>query len=200
MLADPDIGLSNTNASPTRLIGWISYCAIESFGSICVSLFWAFVNSIMHFDGAKSSYGLIVAGAQVYIYLYYLVLLGIDLEVMVVTPLVLFIHISCHEYVICTHLLFLEGIHIYIRNHPIQSNNLSTLHHRRLFLFDGSKVGSILGPTIAAKYASTFGVPLLYGIGGGCMGFMVSGACSLTNHHNPIVSITCRIPFTCDDP
>ncbi len=65
MLADPDIGLSNTNANPGRLLGWVSYCAIESFGSICISLFWAFVNSIMNFDGAKSAYGLIVAGAQV---------------------------------------------------------------------------------------------------------------------------------------
>ncbi len=65
MLADPNIGLSNTDASPRRILGWVSYCAIESFGSICISLFWAFVNSIMHFDGAKSAYGLIVAGAQV---------------------------------------------------------------------------------------------------------------------------------------
>lgn len=44
--------------------GWVSYCAIESFGSICVSLFWAFVNSSMDVEGAKSAYGLIIAGAN----------------------------------------------------------------------------------------------------------------------------------------
>jgi ATP/ADP translocase len=65
LLADPVIGLANTNADPRRLLGWVSYCAIESFGSICVSLFWAFVNSTMNFEGAKSAYGLIIAGAQV---------------------------------------------------------------------------------------------------------------------------------------
>ncbi|CAN0371549.1 unnamed protein product, partial [Ectocarpus sp. 8 AP-2014] len=63
-LADPVIGVQNENASPTRLIGWISYCAIESFGSICVSLFWAFVNSSVNVETAKSAFGLIIAGAN----------------------------------------------------------------------------------------------------------------------------------------
>ncbi|CBJ29086.1 conserved unknown protein [Ectocarpus siliculosus] len=63
-LADPVIGVQNKNASPTRLIGWISYCAIESFGSICVSLFWAFVNSSVNVETAKSAFGLIIAGAN----------------------------------------------------------------------------------------------------------------------------------------
>jgi len=64
-LADPVIGIENTKADPYRLLGWISYCAIESFGSIGVSLFWAFVNATIDFEGAKSAYGLIVAGAQI---------------------------------------------------------------------------------------------------------------------------------------
>lgn len=51
----------NNTAFPA---GWVSYCAIESFGSICVSLFWAFVNSSMNVEGAKSAYGLIIAGAN----------------------------------------------------------------------------------------------------------------------------------------
>ncbi len=55
---------------PTRLhpsihAGWVSYCAIESFGSIGVSLFWAFVNATMDLEGAKKAYGLIIAGAQI---------------------------------------------------------------------------------------------------------------------------------------
>ena len=45
--------------------GWISYCAIESFGSICVSLFWAFVNSSVNVETAKSAFGLIIAGGNV---------------------------------------------------------------------------------------------------------------------------------------
>ncbi|CAM9648266.1 unnamed protein product, partial [Phaeothamnion confervicola] len=65
MLADPEIGIANTNASPDRWLGWVSYCTIESFGSICVSLFWAFVNSSMNLESAKSAYGLIIAGAQI---------------------------------------------------------------------------------------------------------------------------------------
>lgn len=43
----------------------MSYCAIESFGSIFVSLFWSFVNSSVSLEHAKASYGLIIAGAQV---------------------------------------------------------------------------------------------------------------------------------------
>ncbi len=51
---------------PTFLsTGWVSYCAIESFGSIGVSLFWAFVNATIDLEGAKKAYGLIIAGAQV---------------------------------------------------------------------------------------------------------------------------------------
>ncbi|KAG5184352.1 hypothetical protein JKP88DRAFT_269750 [Tribonema minus] len=99
LLADPVVGLANTKADPTRLLGWVSYCAIESFGSICVSLFWAFVNSTMNFEGAKSAYGLIIAGAQ---------------------------------------------------------------------------VGSILGPSIAATYATTIGVARLYGLGALAMALMVA--------------------------
>jgi len=43
----------------------VSYCAIESFGSIFVSLFWSFVNSSVSLEHAKASYGLIIAGAQI---------------------------------------------------------------------------------------------------------------------------------------
>lgn len=64
-LAHPTIGLDNTEVRPDRWIGLISYCAIESFGSIGVTMFWAFVNSSVDLEGAKSSFGLIIAGAQV---------------------------------------------------------------------------------------------------------------------------------------
>lgn len=65
MLSDPNMGIQNTVTSPYRYLGWVSYCTIESFGSICISLFWAFVNSTMNFEGAKSAYGIIIAGSQV---------------------------------------------------------------------------------------------------------------------------------------
>merc|ERR1719486_1592399 len=67
LLATPataQTSIYNTNASPYRLIGWISYCSIESFGSIGVSLFWAFTNSTYNLEGAKKAYGLMVACAQ----------------------------------------------------------------------------------------------------------------------------------------
>jgi ATP:ADP antiporter, AAA family len=44
LLLHPTIGLPNTNADPTRLLGWISYVAIESFGSMVVQCFWGIFN------------------------------------------------------------------------------------------------------------------------------------------------------------
>lgn len=45
--------------------GWLSYFAIESFGSLLVALFWSFTNSITNSDSAKRGFPLIVAMAQV---------------------------------------------------------------------------------------------------------------------------------------
>jgi AAA family ATP:ADP antiporter len=44
--------------------GWISYFAIESFGSLVVALFWSFTNSITDADSAKRGFPIIVAMAQ----------------------------------------------------------------------------------------------------------------------------------------
>ena len=65
LLKHPVIGLDNGQADPSRLLGWISYCSIESFGSVMVSLFWSFCNSNFSLETAKSSYGVLVACAQV---------------------------------------------------------------------------------------------------------------------------------------
>ena len=65
LLMHPTIGLKNEKPSPYRLLGWISYCTIESFGSVMVSLFWSFANSNITLETAKASYGIIVATAQV---------------------------------------------------------------------------------------------------------------------------------------
>lgn len=65
LLMHPTIGLKNEKPSPYRILGWISYCTIESFGSVMVSLFWSFANSNITLETAKASYGIIVATAQI---------------------------------------------------------------------------------------------------------------------------------------
>lgn len=46
-------------------MGWISYFAIESFGSILVALFWSFTASVVTPDSAKKGYPLIITAAQI---------------------------------------------------------------------------------------------------------------------------------------
>ena len=47
-----------------RLIGWVAYTFVESFGSIMVALFWAFAADTTTPDAAKRGYPLIAFGAQ----------------------------------------------------------------------------------------------------------------------------------------
>mmetsp|Transcript_7570 Transcript_7570/g.10873 ORF Transcript_7570/g.10873 Transcript_7570/m.10873 type:complete len:664 (-) Transcript_7570:74-2065(-) len=65
LLTHPTIGLANETADYGRVLGWISYCSIESFGSVMVSLFWSFANSNYSLESKKALYGLLVATAQV---------------------------------------------------------------------------------------------------------------------------------------
>lgn len=65
LLFHPTIGLQNTKADPSRLLGWVSYVTIESFGSMVVQAYWALVNASVDVHFAKKNYGLIVAGAQI---------------------------------------------------------------------------------------------------------------------------------------
>ena len=65
LLLHPTIGLSNTQADPSRWLGWISYCAIESFGSMVVQCYWALVNASVDADFGKKHFGVIIAGAQI---------------------------------------------------------------------------------------------------------------------------------------
>jgi len=65
LLMHPTIGLPNTTADPSRLLGWVSYVSIESFGSMVVQCFWALVNSSVNVSFAKKNFGFIVAGAQI---------------------------------------------------------------------------------------------------------------------------------------
>jgi len=65
LLNHPTIGLANQQPDMSRLLGWVSYCSIESFGSVMVSLFWSFANSTISLETAKAGYGLLVAMAQI---------------------------------------------------------------------------------------------------------------------------------------
>lgn len=65
LLADEKIGLGNGKLGPDRTLGWITYCLVESYGSLTVTLFWSFTNSVMNLEDAKGAYGLIIAIAQI---------------------------------------------------------------------------------------------------------------------------------------
>lgn len=65
--ANPVAGLDvyPFNAVPGRFLGWFSYIAIESFGSMAVALFWSFVNSTLNTAQAKRGNALIISGGQI---------------------------------------------------------------------------------------------------------------------------------------
>ena len=50
---------------PLAIVGWMSYFSIESFGSICIPLFWSFTIGTTSTESAKSGFPMIVAGAQI---------------------------------------------------------------------------------------------------------------------------------------
>ncbi|CAN0522907.1 unnamed protein product, partial [Ectocarpus sp. 8 AP-2014] len=65
VLRTAPLGLANWGTRPARVVGWVSFVAIESYGSLAVALFWAFTNSTVDLEAAKASYGLVIAGAQI---------------------------------------------------------------------------------------------------------------------------------------
>jgi AAA family ATP:ADP antiporter len=64
-LSHPVYGLPNTVESPTRIIGWLWYVFVESFGTIWVPLFWAFSADVSTPDSAKRGFPMIMLFAQV---------------------------------------------------------------------------------------------------------------------------------------
>lgn len=58
------IGLANTVESPYRIIGWLWYVYVESFGSLIVALFWAFTSDISQPDEAKRGFPIIALLGQ----------------------------------------------------------------------------------------------------------------------------------------
>lgn len=65
LLMSPTMGVANTIASPDRILGWLIYLSVESFGSLTIPLFWSFVNSNTDAASAKKGFGLIIAGTQI---------------------------------------------------------------------------------------------------------------------------------------
>ena len=62
---DPSMGLANTVKSPTRILGWVWYIWVESFGSLMVALFWAIVTDITSPESAKRGFPLIALFGQI---------------------------------------------------------------------------------------------------------------------------------------
>ncbi|MBU1008065.1 hypothetical protein KKA53_03230 [Candidatus Dependentiae bacterium] len=60
----PTIGVANAEQSPYRLLGWLFYLFVESYISIMVSLYWAFINDVTTPESAKKGYGLLIFGSQ----------------------------------------------------------------------------------------------------------------------------------------
>ncbi len=61
----PTMGLENLNADPSRLLGWIWYVFVESFGSLLVALFWAFATDITSAESAKKGFFLVIMFGQI---------------------------------------------------------------------------------------------------------------------------------------
>lgn len=63
--SDPSIGLANTVKDPTRILGWVWYIWVESFGSLIVALFWAIVSDMTAPEAAKRGFPLIALLGQI---------------------------------------------------------------------------------------------------------------------------------------
>ena len=61
---DPYYGIANTTVSPYRIIGWLWYVYVESFGSLIVALFWVIVTDVTLPDSAKRGFPLIYMFGQ----------------------------------------------------------------------------------------------------------------------------------------
>jgi AAA family ATP:ADP antiporter len=71
------IGIANQQTDPLRIIGWLWYFFVESYGPFMVALFWAFTTDITNPDSAKRGFSLIIMIGQ----------LGSILGPLLVTPL-----------------------------------------------------------------------------------------------------------------
>ena len=64
LLQHPTIGFANTQPDASRLLGWVVYAIIKTYGSVLVTLFWTFATSITTIEEAKITFPAIFAFAQ----------------------------------------------------------------------------------------------------------------------------------------
>src|SRR3990172_6574959 len=60
----PTIGLQNASIDASRLLGWFFFLYVESYISLILHSYWAFVNDITTPESASRGYGLIIFGTQ----------------------------------------------------------------------------------------------------------------------------------------
>lgn len=63
-LQHPEIGLPNTFVDSSRMLGWLWYVFVESYGSIMVASFWAFAIDITKPESAKRGFPIVVLIGQ----------------------------------------------------------------------------------------------------------------------------------------
>ncbi len=64
-LAHPVYGISNTEVSSSRLLGWFFYFFMESFDAFFSTTFWSFADSVNNPKDAKNYYGFFVSGSKI---------------------------------------------------------------------------------------------------------------------------------------
>jgi len=64
ILSTNTYGLGNLTVSPWRIIGWLWYVYVESYGSLIIALFWVIVTDITLPDSAKRGFPLIFLFGQ----------------------------------------------------------------------------------------------------------------------------------------
>lgn len=65
LLSHPAYGVSNTQASPDRWVGWAFYFFMETFDAMFAASFWSFADSINNPKDAKNYYGFFVSGSKI---------------------------------------------------------------------------------------------------------------------------------------
>jgi ATP:ADP antiporter, AAA family len=61
----PTIGLANTHVDPSRILAWVWYVFVESYGSLVVALFWAIAADTTSPDAAKRGFPFVVMFGQI---------------------------------------------------------------------------------------------------------------------------------------
>jgi AAA family ATP:ADP antiporter len=65
LLMHPVYGISNTQISGDRWVGWLFYFFMESFSAFLATSFWSFADSVNDPNDAKNCYGFFVIGSKI---------------------------------------------------------------------------------------------------------------------------------------